>query len=234
MTHPLSSPPARACCARSATQAGTGAGTGAAQPRCSAHIPRQTCCVPLMGIWSGAGQWGAYSAWAEHCPASLHVTHPDSCLLTATGCPCVPAHANGLHPLPPGLPARSACLPVCCHGDQKCGDRRGWSLTPQQGCLPRRVGSPTSCSSPVTPGPRQGTLRGAPAPGSVLGGLHLLSCQDRSCVPGSSCGEWGQRHPPSTCPDRASPRLCTDRQTHLSNDNLSFLPGGGTVPAGTA
>lgn len=35
---------------------------------------------------------------------------------------------------PQGCQPASACLPICCHGDQRCGDRRGWSLTPQQGC----------------------------------------------------------------------------------------------------
>lgn len=95
-------------------------------------------------------------------------------------------------------------------------------LFAQQGWL-----APPSCSSSVTPRSRQGTLHGALAPGSVLGVLHLLRCQDCSCVPGSSCEEQGQYHPPSTCPDRVllsqSQAVHRDRQTHLSNDNLSFF-----------
>lgn len=76
---------------------------------------------------------------------------------------------------------------------------------PSRAVCPAGLATPPSSSSPVTPGSRQGTLHEAPAPGSVLGVLHLLRCQNRSCVPSSSCEEWGQRHPPSICPDRAPP-----------------------------
>lgn len=64
---------------------------------------------------------------------------------------------------------------------------------PSRAVCPARLASPPfPALSPVTPGSQQGTLRGAPAPGSVLGVLHLLRRQDHSCVPGSSCEEWGQ------------------------------------------
>lgn len=131
-----------------------------------------------MGIWSGAGRWGAHSARAEQCPASLPITqatHPDGFPLSPTGCPCVPAHAHGLRLLPQGLLARSACFPVCCHGDQICGDRRGWSLTLQQGCLPSRVGYPHPPALPLSP---PGLGRGPsvkPLPQAVCWGCSICS-----------------------------------------------------------
>lgn len=76
---------------------------------------------------------------------------------------------------PQGLPARSACLSVCCHGDQICGDRRGWRFTPQQGCLPNKVGLPPLPALPLSP---PGLGRGPsmePLPQAVCWGCSICS-----------------------------------------------------------
>lgn len=96
---------------------------------------------------------------AQHPPTTTTRPKRDPGILPAA--PTHPQGPRGCQPVPmapthtpQGCPPAPACLPVCCHGDQRCGDRRGWSLAPRQGCSYTQRGQPPpslSCS-PLPPG----------------------------------------------------------------------------------